>query len=75
MTKPFKVNDKCNEDRICMEIIDSKGRRYRFTDIVDYLNSLHEENQHIKQTIKEAYNNERTQIGKNVLKQLLEALK
>ena len=28
----------------------------------------------IKQTIREAYNNERTQIGRNVLKQLLEAI-
>ena len=32
---------------------------------------LHQENQHIKHLIKEAYNNERTAIGKSVLKQLL----
>ena len=42
--------------------------------IVDLLNELHDENQHIKQTIKEAYKTERTQIGQNVLKQLLEQL-
>jgi uncharacterized protein (UPF0335 family) len=35
---------------------------------------LKEENQHIKNTIKEAYNNERTQLGKSVLKQLMEAI-
>ena len=30
--------------------------------------------EYIQNTIKEAYNNERTQIGKNTLKQLLEAI-
>ena len=44
-------------------------------DLCLLLNELHEENNHIKQTIQEAYNNERTAIGKNVLKQLLEELK
>jgi len=39
-----------------------------------YLTHLTEENESIKNTIKEAYNNERTQIGKNVLKQLMEAI-
>ena len=38
------------------------------------LNELHEENQQIKHTIKEAYTNERTALGKSVLKQLLEAI-
>ena len=32
---------------------------------------LEKENEHIKQVIKEAYNNERTELGKSVLKQLL----
>ena len=36
-------------------------------EIVDLLN----ENEHIKNTIKEAYKTERTAIGKSVLKQLL----
>lgn len=35
---------------------------------------LEKENQHIKTTIREAYKTERTAIGKNVLKQLLESL-
>jgi hypothetical protein len=35
---------------------------------------LKKENQHIKNTIQEAYNNERTQLGKSVLKQLMEAI-
>jgi hypothetical protein len=41
-------------------------------EVVDKLNELAEENQHIKNTIKEAYNNERTQLGKSVLKQLIQ---
>ena len=41
----------------------------------DLLNSLYEENETIKQTLIEAYKNERTQIGKNALKQLMDSLK
>ena len=43
-------------------------------DMLDMLNELSDENKQIKHIIKEAYNNERTQIGKNVLKQLMEAI-
>ena len=43
-------------------------------EVVECLNNLHEENQTIKQAIKEAYENERTQLGKSVLKQLLEKI-
>ena len=42
--------------------------------LCELLNELHEENTHIKNTIKEMYNNERTSLGKSVLKQLLEAI-
>ena len=42
--------------------------------ILDLMNELNDENNHIKQTIKEAYQTERTQIGRNVLRQLLEAI-
>ena len=38
------------------------------------LNKQDTELQHIKNTIQEQYNNERTQIGKNTLKQLIEAI-
>lgn len=38
------------------------------------LNTLCDENNHIKQLIEEAYHNERTQLGKSVLKQLLEQM-
>ena len=34
------------------------------------LNRLNDENQHIKRTIQEAYQTERTRLGKSVLKQL-----
>lgn len=42
--------------------------------LTELLNELHEENQQIKTTIKEAYNNERTMIGKSVLKQLIDKM-
>lgn len=42
--------------------------------IVNDLIKQRKENTRIKQTIQEAYNNERTQIGRNVLRQLLEAI-
>ena len=38
------------------------------------LNTLCDENNHIKQAIKEAYTTERTTLGKSVLKQLMEAI-
>ena len=40
----------------------------------DLLNQLYEENEHIKNSIKETYKNERTQLGRSVLKQLLETI-
>ena len=36
------------------------------------IDTLTIENEHIKNTIQEAYNSERTQIGQSVLKQLME---
>ena len=38
------------------------------------LNELYDENINIKNTIKEAYKTERTNLGKSVLKQLLEQI-
>ena len=38
------------------------------------LNTAMKENEHIKQTIKDMINTERTEIGKSVLKQLYEAI-
>ena len=42
--------------------------------LCDLLNALHEENQQIKSTIKEAYENERTALGQSVLKQLIDKM-
>ena len=42
--------------------------------VVDLLNDLNNENEHIKHLIKEAYQTERTDLGKSVLKQLLEVI-
>ena len=44
-------------------------------EIVDSLNRLTEENEHLKHMIQEAYETERTQLGQSVLKQLMEAIK
>lgn len=38
------------------------------------LNTLCDENQQIKNTIKEAYNTERTELGRSVLRQLIEQM-
>ena len=40
----------------------------------DFLNQLYEENETIKQAIKEAYKNERTALGRSVLKQLIDGV-
>ena len=45
-----------------------------FHSVADKVQDLMEENQQIKHTIKEAYETERTALGKSVLKQLLEAI-
>ena len=54
-----KENEQLKKD--CSNLID---------DNTEYVSEMN----HIKQVIKEAYNNERTQIGKNTLKQLMEAI-
>ena len=43
-------------------------------EMIDELNKLSDENKQIKHIIKEAYETERTAIGKSVLKQLMEAI-
>ena len=40
----------------------------------DLLNQLYEENETIKQAITEAYKNERTALGRSVLKQLIDGV-
>jgi len=42
--------------------------------LINILNELHDENTHIKNTITEMYETERTELGKSVLKQLLETI-
>ena len=42
------------------------------SEICNELNTLVDENEHIKQVIKEAYQTERTALGKSVLKQILD---
>ena len=68
---------KCFED-ITKEIeqleIQIADLRYENRNLKSNLNSCQRERKQIKQTIQEAYKSERTQIGRNVLKQLLEAI-
>ena len=42
--------------------------------ITKRLNKLSDENEMIRNTINEMYKNERTELGKSVLKQLMEAI-
>ena len=69
MTDRFIIDD-------CGTLIDTYNRNpYAYvSDIVPLLNQQYEENIRVKQLITEAYNHERTEIGKNVLKQLLEQI-
>lgn len=69
MTDRFIIDD-------CGTLIDIQTRNtYDYvTDICPVLNQLSEENKQIRNLITEAYTNERTQIGKSVLKQLQERI-
>lgn len=69
--KRFTLNSVMNFD---YGILDNGKSIGSLANICDLLNALHEENQQIKTTIKEAYENERTMIGKSVLKQLMEQI-
>ena len=74
MTNRFRFHTKNNTSML----YDTVNEVYYFcidlNDISDLLNELHEENEQLKNNIKEAYENERTQIGKNVLKQLIDKM-
>ena len=62
---------ECDDGTYCLM---DNGNGLEYDDVVDLLNDLNDENEYIKHLIKEAYNNERTHIGKNTLKQLMEAI-
>ena len=66
MTDRFIIDD-------CGTLIDIETRNtYDYvSDVCPVLNELVTENRQIKNLITEAYQNERTHIGRNVLKQLL----
>ncbi len=69
MTDRFIIDD-------CGTLIDTYNRNtYDYvTEIAPILNQQYEENIRVKQLITEAYNHERTEIGKSVLKQLIEQI-
>lgn len=68
----FGITDNNVEDK--MNVINGIHTEIEAKWLCDLLNALHEENQQIKSTIKEAYENERTMIGKSVLKQLIDKM-
>ena len=57
----YSVWDSYNNDRR----VDTRSKP-----ICDLLNQLNDENEHIKQTIKDMMENERTELGKMTLRQL-----
>jgi hypothetical protein len=69
MTERFIIDD-------CGTLIDIQTRNtYDYvTDVCPLLNQLVKENKQIRNIITEQYQTERTQIGKNTLKQLIEAI-
>lgn len=58
----------------CGELEDAIRLKIALNSVTDELNALHEENEQIKNTIHETYQTERTELGKSVLKQLLEQI-
>lgn len=69
MTERFIIDD-------CGTLIDMQTRDTfdYVSDVCGLLNELTEENKHIKQTIKNMMETERTELGHSVLKQLYEAI-
>jgi len=73
--KRFKPHlfDDGESERYFDGIIDNENDNdiiVNYHSISNLLNALHEENQMIKQTIREMMESERTTLGKSVLKQL-----
>ena len=72
----FKFKDEWLTDKEVVDLLNELDEKYvdefalRET-LQQELQRVEKENEHIKNTIQEAYNNERTHIGKSVLKQLL----
>ena len=58
--------------RVVESCISDNGEFMSYGQIETTLNELYDENKQIKHTIHEAYNNERTALGKSVLKQILD---
>ena len=85
MAKSKKGVERMNEKRFTVEDDDADIWEDNYFLAVAYnhanakkitkrLNKLADENEMIRNTINEMYKNERTQLGKSVLKQLLEAI-
>ena len=72
-----ELNDENEELKSRVEYLERKIDRERTSyqkQHEKWEEEIQKENEYIKNTIQEAYNNERTAIGKSVLKQLMEAI-
>ena len=75
----FKFKDEWLTDKEVVDLLNELDEKYvdefalRET-LQQELQRVEKENEHIKNTIQEAYKTERTDLGKSVLKQLLEQL-
>ena len=75
----FKFKDEWLTDKEVVDLLNELDEKYvdefalRET-LQQELQRVEKENEHIKNTIQEAYHNERTQLGKSVLKQLMETI-
>lgn len=72
--KRFTLKQGFNDELDYGHFLLDNGMKLTTNEVVELLNMLHEENEQLKTMIREAYNNERTQIGRNVLKQLIEQM-
>ena len=65
----FGITDNNTVDKV--NVINGIHTEIEAEWLCDLLNELHEENEQLKNNIKEAYETERTALGKSILKQLL----
>lgn len=68
--KRFTCETKTQGNRAYTQWYDNRKRITSSEYIINMLNALHEENEHIKNTIQDMIQTEKTELGKSILKQL-----
>lgn len=71
-----ELHEKNKELRLQLNLCSDQRNEFHrgVRENVNRVGKLEKENEQLKNNIKEAYNNERTMIGKSVLKQLMETI-